>query len=267
MLAGFTVWLTQFGGFTASPIVASEGLVFAFEQATVPGKVIIALLFCASIFSWTVIVTKISVLRRARRQTARFIADFRSDRRPLRLMEEQLRYDGAPLYHVYRAGCEEMLFQLLGSTVVDETFRARLDHAEKITPAQMRAVQSVMERAVGETALKLEGQLILLATAVSGAPFLGLLGTVWGVMDAFSSVASAGSANLAAMAPGVSGALITTVVALCVAIPAMFGYNFLVTSIKAMVVQMDNFAAELASELEHHYVNHTPRVSPLVRLT
>ncbi len=248
-------------------LLASDGLVFAFEKATVPGKLIIALLFLASIFSWTIIVTKAAVLRRAKRQNARFLVDFRSDRRPLRLVEEGARYDGAPLFHVYRAGCEEMLFQLMGSTVVDETFRARLDHAEKITPAQMRAVQSAMERGVGETALRLEGQLILLATAVSGAPFLGLLGTVWGVMDAFSAVASAGSASLAAMAPGVSGSLITTVVALCVAIPAMFGYNFLLTSIKAMVVQLDNFAAELASELEHHYVNHSPRISPLVRLT
>jgi len=249
------------------PLLATDGLVFAIEKATVPGKIIIGFLFIASIFSWTIIVTKIGQVRRARRQTARFLEDFRSDRQPLRIYEEEKRYGGAPLYQVYLAGCEEMLFQLLGSTVIDETFRARLDNAEKITPAQMRAVQSAMERGVGETALRLESQLILLATAVSGAPFIGLLGTVWGVMDAFSAVANAGTANLAAMAPGVSGSLITTVVALCVAIPAMFGYNFLVTSIKAMVVQMDNFAAEVSSELEHHYVNHTPRVSPLVRVT
>ena len=71
----------------------------------------------------------------------------------------------------------------------------------------MNAVRAAMERAVGETALELESQMILLATAVSGAPFLGLLGTVWGVMDTFTDVAVAGSPNLATMAPGVSGAL------------------------------------------------------------
>ena len=83
---------------------------------------------------------------------------------------------------------------------MDETFRARLEKvAIPITPPQMRAVTSAMERAVGENALKLsESQMILLATAVSGAPFLGLLGTVWGVIDTFSDVATAGSANLAA---------------------------------------------------------------------
>jgi biopolymer transport protein ExbB/TolQ len=129
----------------------------------------------------------------------------------------------------------------------------------------MNAVRAAMERAVGETALELESQMILLATAVSGAPFLGLLGTVWGVMDTFTDVAVAGSPNLATMAPGVSGALITTVTALCVAIPAMFGYNFLVTSIRGMIVQMDNFAAELASEFEHKYVEHNPREPEFAR--
>ena len=82
-----------------------------------------------------------------------------------------------------------------------------------------------------------------------------------GVMDAFTGVAEAGSPNLVAMAPGVSGALITTVTALCVAIPAMFGYNFLVTSIRGIIVEMDNFAAELASEFEHKYVDHGSRES------
>jgi biopolymer transport protein ExbB/TolQ len=154
-----------------------------------------------------------------------------------------------------------MTFHLLGSSEVDETFRARLEVADKVSPVQMGAVSVAMERAVGETALGLESQMILLATAVSGAPFLGLLGTVWGVMDAFTGVAEASSASLAAMAPGVSGALITTVTALCVAIPAMFGYNFLVTSIRAMIVEMDNFAAELASDFEHKLVDHGPRES------
>src|SRR4029453_4729080 len=142
-------------------------------------------------------------------------------------------------------------FQFLGSPEVDETFRARLESAPKISATQMRVGQTAMERAVGENALRLESQMILLATAVSGAPFLGLLGTVWGVMDTFSGVAEAGSANLAAMAPGVSAALSKTRAGLLVAIPGMFGYNYLVPRLRGMVVELDNFAAELASEFEH----------------
>ena len=79
------------------------------------------------------------------------------------------------------------------------------------------------------------------------------------VLAIWGGIAAAGNANLAAMAPGVSGALITTVTGLLVAIPAMFGYNFLVTSIRSIIVECDNFAAELASEIEHRYVeHHTP---------
>jgi biopolymer transport protein TolQ len=240
-------------------ILASGGLVFAFEHATVAGKCVLGLLAIGSIFSWSVMLTKMRVVQFARKQNARFLAVFRQDRQPLRLFEKNAQFKGSPNFNVYRAGCREVCFHLLGSAEVDETFRARMEIADKISPAQMGAVHAAMERAVGETALGLESQMILLATAVSGAPFLGLLGTVWGVMDAFSGVAMAGTASLGAMAPGVSGALITTVTALCVAIPAMFGYNFLVTSIRSLIVEMDNFAAELASEFEHKYVDHGAR--------
>ena len=96
--------------------------------------------------------------------------------------------------------------------------------------------------------------------AEAGFPGAVTIATNMAVMDTFTDVAVAGSPNLATMAPGVSGALITTVTALCVAIPAMFGYNFLVTSIRGMIVEMDNFAAELSSEFEHKYVDHNARV-------
>src|SRR4051812_28683837 len=240
-------------------ILAAGGLLFAFEHATVAGKLVLSFLLIGSIFSWSVMITKMRVVRFARGQSARFRAAFRKDRQPLRLFESNARFSGSPLFNVYRAGCEELTFPLLGSSEVDETFRARLESAEKISPAQMGAVNAAMERAVGETALELESQMILLATAVSGSPPPGLLGTVWGVMDTFTDVAVAGSPNLATMAPGVSGALITTVMSLCVAIPAMFGYNFLVTNIRGIIVEMDNFAAELASEFEHKYVDHGAR--------
>jgi biopolymer transport protein ExbB/TolQ len=242
-----------------STLIATGGLIFAFEQSTFVGKVILFALFIASVFSWTVMVTKFRVVQRAKDQRRLFLDQFRADRQPLHLYTDRTRFEGAPVFSVYKAGCKELTYQLLGSPEVDETFRARLDSALKISPSQMRVVATAMERAVGETSLRLESQMIVLATAVSGAPFLGLLGTVWGVMDTFSDVAAAGSANLAAMAPGVSAALITTVLGLLVAIPAMFGYNYLLTTLRGMIVEMDNFAAELASEFEHKYVDHGDR--------
>ena len=201
-------------------------------------------------------ITKMRMLRFAKKQSEHFMEAFRQDRQPLQIMTQGLSFEGSPFYYIYEAGCRELCFQILGSMEVDETFEARLQMAPRISASQMRSVTAAMERAVGESALNLESKMIILSTAVSGAPFVGLLGTVWGVMDAFGGIAASGSASLAAMAPGVSGALITTVTGLLVAIPAMFGLNFLVTSVQAMIVYCDNFAAELSSALEHRYVSH-----------
>src|SRR5206468_3012601 len=118
----------------------------------------------------------------------------------------------------------------------------------------MEAVKRALERSVAQESLKLESGLILLAIAVSGAPFLGLLGTVWGVMSAFSYVAQAGQADLATMAPGVAAALVTTVAGLLVAIPSMFGYNWLVHNLRVLTVELDNFAQELVSRMEVEYI-------------
>jgi biopolymer transport protein TolQ len=232
----------------------ASGLVYAFLESTIEGKLIIGALFLASIFSWSVMVTKFRYLGFCRRQNDQFLELFNRDRDPLRIYEMNLRLEGSNMFEIYEAGASELSFQMLGSIEVDETFRARLSDADKISPAQMKAVQAAMERAVGESALKLESQMIVLSTAVSGAPFLGLLGTVWGVMDAFAGIATSGSANISAMAPGIAGALVTTIVGLLVAIPAMFGYNFLVTTVRSMLVQADNFAAEFSSEIEHTHV-------------
>jgi biopolymer transport protein ExbB/TolQ len=238
--------------------LAEVGILFAIEKSNLAGKVILVILLIGSIFSWSVMWTKFNHVRKARRETARFMQRFRRARHPLALFEQKLDFHPSPVAAVYEGGCRELCFHLLGSAEVDETFSARLSMAAPLDHTSLASARSAMERTVGEEMLKLESQLILLATAVSGAPFLGLLGTVWGVMDAFSGIAMAGRADLAAMAPGVSGSLITTVIALLVAIPAMFGYNFLVTTLKSMTVEMENFAAECASVFEHQYGTRRP---------
>ncbi len=118
----------------------------------------------------------------------------------------------------------------------------------------MEHVKRTLENTVAQESLKLESGLILLAIAVSGAPFLGLLGTVWGVMSTFGHIAQEGSATLSAMAPGVAAALITTVGGLLVAIPSMFAYNWLVHNLRAATVELDNFAQELVSKMETEYL-------------
>ena len=96
--------------------------------------------------------------------------------------------------------------------------------------------------------------MIVLSTAVAGGPFIGLLGTVWGVMETFAGIARANAATLTAMAPGVAGALIATVVGLLVAIPAMFAYNFMVTTIRHLTQELDSFAVRFATQINRAYL-------------
>src|SRR5262249_9538272 len=105
-------------------------------------------------------------------------------------------------------------------------------------------------------ALALEKGMIILSTAVAGGPFIGLFGTVWGVMETFSGIGIANQASLNAMAPGVAAALLATVAGLSVAIPAMFAYNYMVTSIRGITQELDAFANQYATALEHKYVDN-----------
>jgi biopolymer transport protein TolQ len=238
-------------------MLASSGILFAFENSNLAGKGIIVLLLVGSIFSWSVMWAKFSQLRAARRATQSFLKAFRSSADPLEAYLSSRPVGESPQAIIYHAGAKELCFHLTGSSAIDSTLAARLGSARPIGETAMNSVRTAMDRAVGEESLRLESNLILLATAVSGAPFLGLLGTVWGVMDAFSGIAMAGQASLAAMAPGVSGALITTVIGLLVAIPAMFGYNYLTTWIRALVLEMENFAAECAAVFEHRFTTRS----------
>jgi biopolymer transport protein ExbB/TolQ len=239
---------------------ADVGILYAFQHSNIAGKGVIVILLIGSIFSWSVMVSKIVMIRRARTATRRFLKRFRTARKPLAIYQGREVYPDSPTFAVYMAGCRELTFHLLGTTEIDDTFTTRLAEAERITPTAMNAVRSALEREVGEQALKMEDRMTVLATAVSGAPFLGLLGTVWGVMDTFSAIAASNNASLTTMAPGVSGALITTVTGLLVAIPAMFGYNFLVVTIRGMTVELDNFAGELAASFDHRYLDTGSRV-------
>lgn len=127
----------------------------------------------------------------------------------------------------------------IGKEKGEDTLRARLEHAE-----------NAIQRALARQTLRYESSMIFLASIVSGAPFIGLLGTVWGVMDAFAAVATQQSAGIQQLAPGVSGAMLAIIAALIVAIPSVFGYNLLLGHTKQMITEIENFASSLADRLE-----------------
>ena len=230
------------------PILANA-LTFAFEKATLEGKITISSLVIVSMVSWSVIITKGRQLLKARSATRKFLAAYRESKDPLHLFRAKQTFVGSPAYEVYAAGCEEVEYHLANNPV-------EVKGQKRISLESFQSVQGSLERAVGAEALSLEKGMIVLTTAVSGGPFIGLLGTVWGVMETFSGIAMAASASLAAMAPGVAGALIATVVGLFVAIPAMFAYNLMITAIRGITQELDGFNSEITTDIEHRYVDN-----------
>lgn len=238
-------------------LASSNSWLFSIQESSLAGKLVCLVLVILSCFSWAVMITKLRMVLKARKQGAQLEEAFRDCANPLDLYNEGTHLTRTPHYAVYMTSAAELAYQVTGSSELDETFHSRLAESGRIKPTQMQAVDNAMDRAVGDSVIKLESQMSILATAVSGAPFIGLLGTVWGVMDTFTSVASSvGAASLKTMAPGVASALLTTVVGLLVAIPAMFGYNYLVNSIKQMIASMENFGAEVKGEFERCFLDH-----------
>jgi biopolymer transport protein TolQ len=252
------------------PLFADDALQFAFQKATTEGKITVGALFLLSLFSWSIIITKFRQLYIARLAAKRFFAAYGSTRDPLDIRRKGEEYEGAPAYQLYIRGADELAYQLKNHPVQvkaqavhvqeSEASEGNTDHfarsiETKISPASFEAVRVTLEEAAAAEAMSLEKGMIVLSTAVAGGPFIGLLGTVWGVMSTFSGIAKASAATLTAMAPGVAGALIATVVGLLVAIPAMFAYNFMVTTIRHITQELDGFATRYATQIEHTYVD------------
>lgn len=231
---------------TAMPQFAELQLQFIWKTSTPEAKGIIVILLIFSVFAWFVMAYKGVQMRRAKKLNRFFDVEFRSQKTVFGVFDRAIEVEGCPLYTVYHAGCSEL----------DSRMR-RGAGAVRSAGTSLKAMEHVkrtLERVVAQESLRLESGLILLALAVSGAPFLGLLGTVWGVMDAFAYVAAKGKADLATMAPGVAAALVTTVAGLMVAIPSMFGYNWLVHNLRVLTVELDNFAQELVSKMETEFL-------------
>lgn len=242
--------LDIFGGL---PLVGD--LSFAVQNSNLAGKSIVILLLLGSIGAWTVMIAKYRELSLARQASQRFLKAYRRETNPLAFQARARGLSASPLYAVYEAACREMQVAVeprgLG---LDSLARSGVGESERVLDQQhVTAIRNVAERTVADQMLLLETYMGVVATATTTAPFLGLLGTVWGVMDSFAGMAAKGTAMLSAVAPGISGALLTTVVGLLVALPSAVGYNVLTNLIRRLSVQTDNFAQELAADMERHY--------------
>lgn len=232
------------------------GIAYALRQSNTAGKAIVILLFLGSVFAWTVMVTKIRELGQAKRSSRRFLAAYRNEAHPASLFLKRQRFPGSPLQEIYNRTCMALgaALEARGANPDDLFMGGVGAQPHTLSETHISAVRNVAERTVADQAMLLENSMGFLATAVTTAPFLGLLGTVWGVMDSFGGMASGGGSTLSAVAPGISGALLTTVVGLLVALPSAIGYNMLSDSIRRLTVQMDNFSQEMISDVERNYL-------------
>jgi biopolymer transport protein ExbB/TolQ len=238
------------------PLLSLGSISSSFAQSSASGKIIVIALFVISIFAWTVMVTKFMELHRARIDSERFLRAYREQGRPTNLFVKKQRMPETPLNRLYEAGCKTLLDELvlLGVDRTEIMMSGPYPREERrLEPHHLENIRTVVDCTLADAALNLESLMGLLATAVSTGPFLGLLGTVWGVMDAFGAMANSGSALLSAVAPGIAGALLTTVIGLLVALPSSIGYNMLTTRIRRLAVQMDNFAQEFSADVQKQF--------------
>ncbi len=231
-------------------------VMYSFRESNFAGKIITLVLFFSSIYVWTLMVTKFTELRKAESNARRFLRVFRGEAEPLALFLRRQNYGENPLSVLYQKGCMEVADAedqqggggegLFAGALVRSGF--------SVSRKQLERMRTTVDRNVPDQILILERRMNILAIAVTTCPFLGLLGTVWGVMDSFGSMAVVGSANLSAVAPGIAGALLTTVIGLLVAIPSAVAYNLLLARIRELHVLTDGFAQELVADVERHYV-------------
>ncbi|MGK0176445.1 MAG: biopolymer transport protein TolQ [Lentimonas sp.] len=211
-----------------------------FGQSNLAGKVIVLILILCSVLAWSVLFGKYMDLSRLNSQNKRYELMLSKISHLLDLPPERPGKGIGPYYTIVREALEAF-FRYGGNTVDTDTHRATL---------RMGHVENAIQRALADQIVRYESKMVLLGSIVTGAPFLGLLGTVWGVMDAFGGMAGGGSASLQSLAPGVSGALLTTVAGLLVAIPSVFGYNYLLQQTKISVVELENFSSTVADRIE-----------------
>jgi len=216
------------------------------EQTSGMARAILAILLILSVFSWALILQKHAQLRGVERKTRQFLQMFRTGRG---LADPNTLRAGAgatPMVSVYAAGYREFEAQVSGSNA-----RPSAGLTGKLKNSNAIGVE--MQVAAGEEVRRLENGMSTLATIASVSPFIGLFGTVWGVMDAFAGLGDAGSASLRAVAPGIAEALITTAAGLFAAIPALISYNHYLHSIRSLASRMNEFAAEFVAKVETLY--------------
>ncbi len=224
------------------------------------GVLFVLLLF--SVVSWAIIFEKWRIINRARRQNNAFLRVFRKSTKFSEVQELGRRMRYSPLVGLFQAGYGELRYQLSVAQVsqmeaVVKNPDSTAAHG-RVRIHNLEGINRALQRAASVEVNKLERSLNFLATTAGVTPFIGLFGTVWGVMNSFRDIAGKGSTSLVTVAPGIAEALIATAAGLFAAIPALIGYNFLLNKIKVLASEMDDFSLEFISVTERSFIDNIP---------
>jgi biopolymer transport protein TolQ len=213
-------------------------IVDLFLQTGAVAKTVLVILLLFSVLSWAVILSKLRLIKRARAQGERFIRAFRKSQRLQEIASVAEQFRPSPLVGVFDGAVAEFKRQMGTTGTVHSSV----------------SIQRAMQIASSEEITRLERNVPWLAITGAVTPFIGLFGTVWGIIDAFHGLGTAGAATLRAVAPGISEALITTAAGLAAAIPAVIAYNLIIGSIREMAARNDDFALEMLNLVERQQI-------------
>ncbi len=206
-------------------------------------RLVILVLLILSIGSWKIIIQKILQFKKARQQSKEFLKIFRTSNKFNEIREACKPFIYSPQAGLFIAGFSELSFQLKNQSTI----------AGKPKIKSLDSIARVLDRAKIVEVGRFEKSLNFLATTAAAAPFVGLFGTVWGIIDAFQAIGIHQSASLVAVAPGISEALITTAAGLIVAIPALWGYNHFINQIKDISAEIEDFTLEFLGIVERNF--------------
>ena len=195
-----------------------------------------------SVVSWAIILDRIMLYRKAERESEKFLETFRGSAKFSQAKSAAEELETSPLSGMFLAGHAELAAQMEGGK-----------SAEDQTPIQLAPLQRGLQRAARSERIRLQRMMMFLATTAAVCPFIGLFGTVWGIMGSFAAIGSYGSADIAVVAPGISAALTTTAAGLAAAIPAVVAYNYLQTRIRGFVARMEDFGLEFLALIERNF--------------
>ena len=210
-------------------------------------KFVLLLLFIFSVVSWAIIFLKYRYYRKIKKDNELFNADYSRSTKLSDVLPAAKKYSFSTTAEVFRVGYAEL-------TKINKPLNDSAQGSDEISLSSLDNLERSMNKACNTEMTKLESAIGFLATTGSASPFIGLFGTVWGIMDTFKGIGARGSATLAIVAPGISEALIATAAGLAAAIPAVIFYNYFLTQSKNMVQEMDNFAAEFLNIVERYLV-------------